>query len=392
IRQGKQRPQLSCLYQVALRRSPRELLEIVRESGLRGCGGAGFPVARKWEAMAAARGDRKVVVCNADESEPGTFKDRTLLDLQPRRVLAGLCLAAATVGAQRAVIYVRHAYDRQYRRLGDEIDGAIRDGLLAPDLEVVLRRGAGLYVCGEETALLNSLEGRRPVTRERPPYPTTAGLLGLPTLIHNVETLAALPAIVARGAGWYRAAGRPKLYCVSGDVGRQGVLELPMTTRVRELLSYTGCDLQRVKAFTLGGLSGGLLPARLAEVVLDYEGPAAHGAHLGSGAVIVLSQRRCLLRFVLQGARFFARESCGRCFPCRIGTERLCERLDAASKGAPVDHVELRNLLSVIGAGSACGLGGAAATIVGHLLEHFGEKLHGHAGGGCEAIGCEEQA
>jgi NADH:ubiquinone oxidoreductase subunit F (NADH-binding) len=362
----------------ARQRPPEEIIAVVTESGLQGRGGAGFPTGAKWSAVRAAPGGRKFVVCNADESEPGSFKDRYVLDNQPRRLLAGMAIAGHAVGASAGVIYIRHEYRAQYEGLLEAIDRLRDEGLLGDGFDVVVRRGAGLYVCGEETALLNSLEGRRPIPRDRPPYPTTHGLLGAPTLVQNVETLSAVPAIVARGAAWYRDAGSPKLYCVSGDVPSPGVFELPMTIRAQELLERAGVAAEGVKAFTLGGLSGGLLPASKLGMRLDFATPRSHDAFLGSGGVVVADRSRCMVRFAAAAVHFYAGESCGKCFPCRIGTTRLRERLEAAVRFEEVDAGELRELIGVVTTGAACGLGPAAALVTGHLLTHFEEELRAH--------------
>jgi NADH:ubiquinone oxidoreductase subunit F (NADH-binding) len=364
--------------QAARRRASEEIIAMVTESGLQGRGGAGFPTGAKWSAVRAASGERKFVVCNADESEPGSFKDRYILDNQPRRLLAGMAIAAHAVGAGAGVIYIRAEYRPQYEGLLAAIDQLRGEGALGADFDVVVRRGGGLYVCGEETALLNSLEGRRPIPRDRPPYPTTHGLLGAPTLVQNVETLSAIPAIVARGAAWYKGAGSPKLYCVSGDVPSPGVFELPMTITARQLLERAGVATEGVKAFTLGGLSGGLLPASLLEMQLDFATPRSHDAFLGSGGVVVADRSRCMVRFAAAAVHFYAGESCGKCFPCRIGTTRLQERLEAAVRFEEVDVAELRELMDLVVTGAACGLGPAAALVTRHLLAHFEEEFQAH--------------
>jgi NADH-quinone oxidoreductase subunit F len=264
------------------------------------------------------------------------------------------------------------------RRLRDE-------GHLGVGFDVVIRRGAGAYVCGEETALLSSVEGRRPVPRDRPPYPTTSGLFGAPTLVHNVETLAAVPAIVQRGGAWFRDAGRPKLYCVSGDVAAPGVFELPMARTVRELLGLAGGDLDGLQAFTLGGLSGGLLSPEALGLPLDFESVRRHGAELGSGAVVAIDGSRCLLAFVREALRFFEEESCGKCFPCRLGTRRLRERLEALSEGEAARPGEMAEIIRVLDRGSACGLGVAAGSIAGDLLRNFGREVAAHERGRCSA-------
>jgi NADH-quinone oxidoreductase subunit F len=374
----------------ALAGSQADLIESVCDSGLRGRGGAGFPTGRKWAAVRAAAGETKYVVCNADESEPGTFKDRQIIDRQPRRLLAGMRLAGHAIGARSGIVYIRFEYGPQVERLRCEIERLRQEGRLGRGFDVVVRRGAGAYVCGEETALLNSLEGRGPTPRERPPYPTTHGLFGVPTLVQNVETLAAVPAIIARGPAWYRDAGAPKLYCVSGDVPSPGVFELPMTVTARELLTRAGGHIDEIKAFTLGGLSGGLLCADHLDLRLDFEAPRAMGAHLGSGAIIVLDARRCVVRFLLAAVRFFADESCGKCFPCRIGVVRLRERLEGAVGQTPIDTGEMRAIIGVLRRGSACGLGAAAGLMVENLLDRFGHELDAHSYGTCPAGECDE--
>lgn len=355
-----------------------DLITAVTESGLQGRGGAGFPAGLKWTAVRGSNVDRKFVVCNADESEPGSFKDRVLLDHQPRRLLAGMVLAGHAVGATEGIIYIRYEYGAQYKRLIEEIARLRAEGLLGNGFDIVVRRGAGAYICGEETALLNSLEGLRPVPRERPPYPVTTGLYGVPTLIHNVETLAAVPAIIAHGPDWYQELGRPKLYCISGDVPSSGVWELPMTVRAHELIERAGTTLEEIKAFTLGGLSGGLLPASHADVRLDFQDPRRYDAYLGSGGVIVLGRSRCSVRFTLEAMRFFAEESCGKCFPCRIGTTRLRERLERITRLLSADIGEMDEIRELLMVGSACGLGPAAALVVKHLLTHFGAEVEVH--------------
>ncbi len=368
---------------------PGDLIAAVTESGLEGRGGAGFPAGHKWAAVRAAAGDARYVVCNADESEPGSFKDRAILDHQPRRLLAGMAIAAHAVSATAGVVYIRHEYRRQYERLRDEIARLREEGYLGDAFDIVVRRGAGSYVCGEETALLNSLEGRRPIPRDRPPYPVSHGLHGAPTLVQNVETLAAAPSIVARGAAWYRDTGRPKLYCVSGDVPSPGVLELPMTVTARDVLERAGVRAPEVKAFTLGGMSGGLLPTTALDVRLDFDGPRRFDAFLGSGAIIALGRQRCPVRFAMEALRFFSGESCGKCFPCRIGTTRLLERLDAATGFKSVDAAEMADIVDLLTVGSACGLGPAAGLIVRHLLANFGGELRAHADGRCPTGECE---
>ncbi len=377
----------------ALELPPDEILSRIARSEIRGYGGAGFPTARKWEAVRRAPGPEKYVIANADESEPGCFKDRLLLDRQPRRILAGMRLAAHAAGAARGILYIRHEYAAQHDRVRDAIGALREEGFLGPSFDVVLRRGAGAYICGEETALLNSLEGKRPVPRDRPPYPVVAGLFGRPTLVQNVETLAAIPAIIERGPDWFRGTGPAKLYSVSGDVPRPGVYELPMTATAGELLREAGADPETLAAFTLGGVSGGLLPAAASGVRLDFESPARYGAALGAGGIIALARGRCVVRFARDVLSFFARESCGKCFPCRIGTTRLLERLDRVIHLASSPLDEFEDLIGVLKTGSACGLGPSAALMARHLATRFGDDLRAHAvSGNCPAGACTEGA
>jgi NADH:ubiquinone oxidoreductase subunit F (NADH-binding) len=372
----------------ALTLAPDQVIAEVTASGLQGRGGAGFPTGQKWEMVRRAPGEPKYVVCNLDESEPGTFKDRMIVDHQAERVVAGIVIAAHAVGAERAVIYIRFEYGAQRTLLIDAIERFRATGINEGRPEIVIRRAAGLYVCGEETALLNSLEGRRPIPRDRPPYPTDRGLFGRPTLIQNAETLAAVPAIISRGVGWHGGRGSPKLYCVSGDVPKPGVFECPLGVSAGDLIGYAGASAETVKAFTLGGLSGGLLPAAALGIRLDFENPRLFGGALGSGGVIVLGHGRCVVRFALEGMRFFAGESCGKCFPCRIGTTRLRERLELVANLRDTDSTEMREIVDMLLTGSACGLGPAAGIMARHLLEHFGDEVEAHHRGECPAGEC----
>jgi NADH:ubiquinone oxidoreductase subunit F (NADH-binding) len=372
----------------ALARDPEEAISAVTDSGLEGRGGAGFPAGRKWRTVRDAAGRRKYVVCNLDESEPGTFKDRAILRSQPGRILAGMIIAAHAVGASHGVVYIRYEYEAQRQRLLAEIEHLRADGLLGNGFDIVVRRAAGLYVCGEETALLNSLEGKRPVPRDRPPYPAGHGLYGRPTLIQNAETLAAVPSIIGRGAAWFRDAGMPKLYCISGDIPEPGVFELPMTVTAGDLVERGGGTRANVKAFTLGGLSGGLLPAEALDVRLDFEDPRRYDAALGSGGVTVLGSSRCVVRFALGAMRFFAGESCGKCFPCRIGTIRLREQLEAATAFQKTDETEMRDVIDLLQTGSACGLGPAAGLLARHLTAGFGDEVGAHYKEECPAGEC----
>jgi NADH:ubiquinone oxidoreductase subunit F (NADH-binding)/NADH:ubiquinone oxidoreductase subunit E len=358
-----------------LRDDPDEVLRILDASGLQGRGGAGFPAARKWGFVRGAAGDTKYVVVNADEGEPGTFKDRVLLEHDP-------------------FIYLRYEYPEAF----DILEQAIADAApLLGGLAVHVRRGAGSYICGEETALLNSLEGKKPFPRERPPYPVTNGLFDRPTLVSNVETLAAVPRVLEAGAEAWVAAGTrgqpgSKLYSISGDVRTPGNYELPLGTTVQELIDAAGGprDGRSVLGFTLGGVSGGLLPAAALDLALDFHAPKEWGGMLGSGGIVVIDDTRCPVSFVRLAMAFFRDESCGKCFPCRIGTMRLETRLESLAFGDIEDQAfeEIDELNLLMTKSSACGLGVAAPGVVQGLLQHYPGIVAEHRTGVCAASVC----
>jgi NADH:ubiquinone oxidoreductase subunit F (NADH-binding) len=342
-------------------------VERLRASGLSGRGGAGFPAASKWRSVREAPGEIKYVVCNADEGEPGTFKDRVLLDHDPHAILDGMRWAARAVGATCGILYLRYEYPQSLQILERAITEAREAGLL-DGFPVHVRRGAGAYICGEETSLLNSLEGKRPFPRERPPYPTTCGLFGRPTLVHNVETLAAVPWILGRDTDV-----PTRLFSVSGDVARPGVYELREGTPLRTLVEQHARGIpggSRLKAATKAGLSGGFLGGP------ELDGPAF------PGGVIVYDETRCMVRAAATALRFFARESCGKCFPCRIGTVRLSERL------VELPPAEVAELCDVMAATSACGLGQSVPSIARTLARHWPGELEAHRRGVCPTGEC----
>jgi NADH:ubiquinone oxidoreductase subunit F (NADH-binding) len=371
-------------------------LEAVSTSGLVGRGGAAFPVGIKWRAVRDAPGAEKVVVCNADEGEPGTFKDRAILHLRPHLLLEAMAIAGVLVGARTGVIYLRYEYPQAFDLLTDATGQAEKAGLLGSPIDgtqagfvVHIRRGAGSYVCGEETALLNSLEGKRPWPRERPPYPTTHGLWGLPTLINNVETLCNVPAILRNGPEWFQGLGKgestgTKLYSLSGRIKRPGNYELPLGTTARELIfDYGGgpAEGHSIKAFTLGGISGGLMGEARLDLPLDYKAPQKLGAFLGSGGVVVLDDTCCIVDFARTCLAFYEAESCGKCFPCRIGTVRLREFLDAATGRAEptgVKESDLKDISDAMAHLSACGLGQSAPMPLQALWSTFADELEEH--------------
>ncbi len=345
---------------------PTALFDLLEESGLQGRGGAGFPAHLKWRAVAGQAETTRYVVLNADEGEPGTFKDREVLLRRPDLVLEGLLIAAEAVGAQTIACYLRGEFQGPWRALEAAV---ARFGV---EDRVHLHAGHGAYICGEETALLEALEGKRGMPRLKPPFPTEVGLWGKPTLVHNVETLACVPGIVARGGRWFRGLGRTgagtKLYCVSGHVRRPGTYELPLGICLDELLEAAGGVEGELKAFSPGGASSGFLPASERTRPLDFKALAEVGSMLGSAGVVVLNQTVSMPWAVRQQLLFFEAESCGQCAPCRIGTRTLRESLD---RGVARDLARVAEVAWEMNEGSICGLGQAAPLPLTSCLKHF---------------------
>ena len=353
------------------------VLAALKASRLAGRGGAAFPAATKWEAVAQQPPGPRYVVVNADESETGTFKDRILLEWDPYAVLEGAAIAAYATGAERVYLYVRGEYGHAHQRLAEAIREAERagtfDGLLGGDRHRVafdLRRGAGAYICGEETALLNSIEGKRGEPRSKPPFPVHHGLFGRPTVINNVETLACVPVVLADGPEAFRALGTTdspgtKLFAVAGHVARPGVYEVPSGTPLRALLELAGGVRpgHRLQAIQCGGAAATMLTPADLGLPLSAEGLRPRGATVGSGAVVVLDETADLLDVLRRGAEFFAHESCGQCVPCRIGTQRQVELLARLAAGEDVTGL-LGEVGSAMRDASICGLGQTAASMV----------------------------
>ncbi|HEX7120335.1 MAG TPA: NAD(P)H-dependent oxidoreductase subunit E [Longimicrobiales bacterium] len=362
-------------------RSIDDVIAAVEASGLRGLGGAGFPTARKWRFVRAEPGPR-VVALNADEGEPGTFKDRYCLETDPHRVLEGLLIAAWAVEAEDVYVYLRDEYAAIRALLEREL-AALEADPPCPLPRLHLRRGAGAYICGEETALIESLEGKRGEPRLRPPYPAQNGVFGRPTLVHNVETAYWLRPILERGAEWFASQGRrgrkgARLFSVSGRVAKPGVYLAPAGVTARELIDeFAGGMLpgHELYAYLPGGASGGILPARLADVPLDFDTLAEHGCFIGSAAVVVLSDRDRARDAALNLMRFFAHESCGKCTPCRSGTAKSVELMGAARW----DTGLLAELGAAMADASICGLGQAAPNPVRCVMEFFAHELESDA-------------
>ncbi len=381
------------LTKATCRMDPGQVLAVIDESGLTGRGGAGFPTGRKWRAVAEATGTPKTIVCNADEGEPGCFKDRDLMDLDPHALIEGMALAAYATGATRGFIYLRYEYPATLDILERAIAEAAGAGYLggdgagsAPGFDLMVRRGAGAYICGEETSLLNSLEGKHPFPRNRPPFPVTHGYENLPTVVNNVETLASVPPILRHGPSWYRSLGRgehagTKVISLSGDITRPGNYEVPMGFPLGELLEWAGGPLpgRTIQAVTMAGLSGGFLGSDALDVTLDEPSIRALGSFLGAGGIMVFDDSRDMVRVTRDAMAFFAEESCGKCFPCRIGTKRLVERLEGEGPdwlGAWID--EVTDLHTVMKKTSACGLGQAAPLLTESLIRYFPDNVRWH--------------
>ncbi|MCA9882632.1 MAG: NADH-quinone oxidoreductase subunit NuoF [Anaerolineae bacterium] len=374
----------SALRKALETQSPETVIESVEHSGLIGRGGAAFPTGLKWKLTRKADSATKYVICNADESEPGTFKDRVLMEQRPHLLLEGIALAAYAVGASEAYIFIRGEYPRAYKVLHNAIDEALNEGLIGEhilgsnfSLHVHLRRGAGAYICGEETALFEALEGKRGFPRIKPPYPTDSGLFGKPTAVNNVETLCAVPAIVTYGADWFKQFGTEKstgikLVSVSGHVNQPGVYEISPGITLRQLLdTFCGGVVGDLQAVLMGGAAGTFLTPDDLDVRLTYEDLRSMGSTFGSGAVMVFNQTADIRDVLLRLGKFFQHESCGKCFPCQLGTQRQVEILDRIQHPLEGDKHRLFDVGKTMTEASLCGLGQTAASAVLSAMEKF---------------------
>ena len=362
----------------ALEMTPELVVAEIKASGLVGRGGAAFPTGVKWEGAAKAEGDQKYVVCNADESEPGTFKDRVLLLDDPNRLIEGMLIAGYAIGADKGYIYLRGEYPYILPVLEEALAEARMAGLLGKNIlntsfsfDIEVRLGAGAYICGEETALFESIEGKRGFPRVKPPFPTTNGLFDKPTVINNVETFFNVPFIIEKSAAEYRKIGTekspgPKLFCVSGDVAKPGVYEVPFGVTLRELLEMAGGVTGKMQAVLFGGAAGAFATSEHLDVKLTFEDLRAAGLPLGSGVVMVFNETRDLRDVLRRLGKFFAHESCGKCYPCQMGTQRQMEILDRVASGMvlPDDLTRLQDVGWTMTDASLCGLGQTAASAV----------------------------
>ena len=389
-----------------LEMSPDDIIEEVKASGLRGRGGAGFPAGMKWQFCKASPGDVKYVLCNADEGDPGAFMDRSILEADPHAVLEGMIIAAKAINAHQGYVYARTEYPLAIRRLGIAIDQARERGLIGDDIlgtgfdfHVEIYQGAGAFVCGEETALMRSIEGRRGMPRPRPPFPAHKGLWEKPTILNNVETFANVAQIILNGGAWYASVGTEtskgtKVFALSGDVNNIGLVEVPMGTSLRQMIYDVGGGVpkkRKFKAVQLGGPSGGCIPEAYLDTPVDYEEIAKVGAIMGSGGAIVMDENTCMVDMARFFMDFIQDESCGKCTPCREGTRRQLELLEKICNGhgEPRDLDELERLSAVIKETALCGLGQTGPNPVLSTLRYFRDEYEAHIHEGrCPAKRC----
>ncbi len=375
--------------------TPQDVIQTVIDSGLRGRGGGGFPTGRKWSFTAANQADQKYVVCNADEGDPGAFMDRSVLEGDPHCIVEAMALCGYATGATEGYVYVRAEYPIAVQRLQKAIDDARAYGLLGKnifgsgfDFDLFIRLGAGAFVCGEETALMTSIEGNRGEPRPRPPYPAVKGLFGKPTTENNVETFANIPQIILHGAEFFNTMGTEtskgtKVFALGGKINNTGLVEVPMGTTLREIVEDIGGGIpkgKKFKAAQTGGPSGGCLPADLLDIEIDYDNLVAKGAMMGSGGLIVMDEDDCMVDIAKFFLKFTVDESCGKCTPCRVGTRRLLEILEkiTSGKGTMEDLDRMEKLCHYIKENSLCGLGQTAPNPVLSTYERFKDEYIAH--------------
>ena len=383
------------LYKVLHEMSREEVIDTIKKSGLRGRGGGGFSTGMKWQFTYAAQGDKKYVCCNADEGDPGAFMDRSVLEGDPNVIIEAMAIAAYAVGADQGYVYVRAEYPIAVQRLQKAIEEAREIGMLGKNIfgtefcfDLDIRLGAGAFVCGEETALLESIEGRRGEPRPRPPFPAIKGLFGKPTLLNNVETYANVPQIILKGADWFASMGTEKskgtkVFALGGKINNTGLVEVPMGTTLREIIYDIGGGIPHDKAFKAvqtGGPSGGCLPASMLDTPVDYDNLIAAGSMMGSGGMIVMDEDNCMVDIARFFLDFTVDESCGKCTPCRIGTRRMLEILNriVSGKGEDGDIEKLEALASSIKATALCGLGQTAPNPVLSTIKQFRSEYEAH--------------
>lgn len=375
--------------------TPQQVIDVVLDSGLRGRGGAGFPTGRKWSFAAANDADQKYVCCNADEGDPGAFMDRSVLEGDPHALLEAMTIAGYAIGANQGYIYVRAEYPIAVKRLKIAIAQSREYGLLGKnifdsgfDFDIDIRLGAGAFVCGEETALMTSIEGKRGEPRPRPPFPAVKGLFAKPTILNNVETYANIPQIILNGADWFKSMGTEKskgtkVFALGGKINNTGLVEVPMGTTLRHIVEDIGGgipDGKKFKAAQTGGPSGGCIPAEHFDIEIDYDNLLAIGSMMGSGGLIVMDEDTCMVDIAKFFLEFTVDESCGKCTPCRIGTRRLLEILNkiTSGEGTMEDLDELEELANLIKDTALCGLGQTAPNPVLSTLHFFRDEYIAH--------------
>lgn len=382
-----------------------EVINIIKDSGLRGRGGAGFPAGLKWSFM--PKGDmQKCIICNADEGEPGTYKDRILMEENPCMILEGMLICGYATGATVGYVYVRGEFRRAIDRLQKAIDQARKRGMLGKHIagptlnfDIFIKEGGGAYVCGEESSLINSMEGKRGYPRFRPPFPAGAGFMNLPSNVNNVETYASIPMIIEHGADWYRSVGTEKcsgtkLYCLSGKMKRVGLVELPMGTTLREIIDVYGKGIRKGKSFKfaqVGGTAGGILGSDLLDLPLDIDQTMRAGVTLGSGAVLVCDEDTCAVDFLLNILSFFEHESCGQCVPCRVGTSHLhyLAKKFAMREAAPRDIDAMIDKAQLMKKASLCALGQSPVLPITTILKYFRDEFVRHCDPGYTCPECD---
>ncbi|MEN6616017.1 MAG: NADH-ubiquinone oxidoreductase-F iron-sulfur binding region domain-containing protein [Syntrophorhabdus sp.] len=380
-------------FMKALKTAPEDVIATVRQAGLRGRGGAGFPTFRKWTVCRESPGEQKYLICNADEGDPGAFMNRSLIESDPHAVLEGMLIAGYAIGASKGIVYIRAEYPLAIERLKKAIGqmreyGLLGNNILGSDFsfEIKIKEGAGAFVCGEETALIGSIEGKRGMPKSRPPFPAIAGLFGKPTIINNVETLGTLPNILRNGADWYNRFGKEgnrgtKTFSLVGKIRRPGLIEVQLGTTLREIIFDIGGGVQKeFKAIQTGGPSGGCLSEEFLDLTVDYESLASAGSIMGSGGLIVMDEDTCIVDLAKYFLDFTQKESCGKCVPCRVGTRHILEILQKITdgEGTPEDLLSLRTLGDTIKKGALCGLGQTAPNPVLTTLRYFRNEYLEH--------------
>lgn len=391
------------LWQTLTDQEPDEVIATIKSSGLRGRGGAGFPTGKKWEFARKAEGEPKYIICNADEGDPGAYMDRSILEGDPFSVLEGMTIGAYAIGASQGYIYVRAEYPVAISRLKKAIEQAEDHGLLGQDImgtgfnfELDIKQGAGAFVCGEETALISSIESKRGMPDPRPPFPAQSGLWGQPTNINNVETWANIKNIISRGADWFSSIGTEnskgtKVFSLTGDIDNTGLVEVPMGTTIEEIVYQIGeAERGSIKAVQTGGPSGGVIPSDRFDLPVDYESLQEAGSIMGSGGLIVMNNETCLVEVARFFLNFIQDESCGKCTPCRDGTKRMLEILERLTEGRGKDGdlTRLEELSHYIKESSLCGLGQTAPNPVLSTLRYFHDEYEAHLHGRCPAGVC----